>query len=648
MGKECTTEGAALQVTTGCVDPKYRTAIIDGEMDDTVPIPHHKVSGHFDGTSIDFNIYFPKSGWDSRFFQMVYPLQNSTADDHEIGFGAESGGYTNRVAGGGGYRADAAVAKVSRILAAEYYNKSDTKIYGYIYGASGGSFVTVGAIENTFDIWQGAIPMVQAVPISNPNNFCTRAMAGLVLDAQKDKIIDSVRPGGDMNPLPHLDQMRREVLTEVTKLGIPLTAFEDWAGIVQNRTSFLRTFRSLGPPMIASFDPTYFSDFWTEKGYLGAEKSTLGDFYRNSIYEFDGTVQRVQVGTGDIPISIILDKVPSKPPGFGLQFTIQSKSRKSTLGVFTAQLDKRTRTAIVDPDQDSAVLALLTKGTSLRVSNRSWLAASVYHRHQVPTRAGFYGYDYLRKSDGQPKYPQRSVLIANTISRGATGGSSFTGNITGKVMVLGTLKDFDAMPWHADWYKGVVRKALGNRLDDNFRLYYLENADHYLEPVPEDQSTRIISYHPAYEQHLRDLSAWVEKGKSPPRGTSYTVTDGQVRLPDSAAQRNGIQSVVHLTVRGQSRITVKAGQPVYFNAHIEVPSNTGSVTSIEWDFEGTGDFVKRRVKKARVVMDVTTSRLYQRKGTYYVAVRVASNREGDAKTPYAQVSNLGRIRLIVE
>ncbi|KAH7141891.1 hypothetical protein EDB81DRAFT_899276 [Dactylonectria macrodidyma] len=646
-GPECLTKDTVVQVTPDCVDFTYKTVIIDGETDVTVPTLHRRISGHFDGTSIDFNIYFPKSGWDGRFFQMVYPLQNSTADDHEIGFAADSGGYTNRVAGGGGYRADAAVAKISRTLAAEYYKEPDAKIYGYVYGGSGGSMVAIGAIENTFDVWQGAIPFVQAVSVSNPNNFCVRAMAGIVLEAQKERIIDSVRPGGDMNPFSHLDPVSREVLTEVTELGIPLSAFEDFAGVAENRTNFLRTFRVLVPPTVAAFDPTYVNDFWAKDGYLGTEKSRLGDFYRKSLYEYDTVVQKVQVDPRNVPVSVALDKVSSTPPAFGLQFTIKSKDGKSTLGQFTAQLDKNSKTAVIDPEQNSTVIASLSKGSKVHVDNRAWLAGSVYHRYQVPTQAGFYGYDYLRNADGQPKYPQRSVLIGDTISFGASGGSTYTGNITAKVIVMDSLKDFDAFPWHADWYKGVVREALGDRFNDNYRLYYTDNADHFSEPVPQDQLTRIVSYHGAYEQHLRDLSAWVEKGKTPPPETSYTVSHGQVKVPATAAQRKGIQPVVNLAVNGKAQVTVKAGRSVAFNAHIELPPNTGSVTSVEWDFEGTGDFVKKGFGKAKGTIDLTASWRFQRQGTYYVAVRVASNRNGDAKTPYAQVANLGRMRVIV-
>ncbi|KAH7186589.1 hypothetical protein DER44DRAFT_816826 [Fusarium oxysporum] len=650
-GPACVTNNGAVQVTADCVDSTYNTVIIDAEQDFTTPVAHRRVSGHFSETNVDFNIYLPKSGWDGRFFQLVYPLQNSIAEDHEIGFGADSGGYTNHVAGGGGYRADAAVAKLSRTIAAEYY-QSDRKIYGYIYGASGGSLVIVGAIENTFDVWQGAIPLVQAIAISNPNNFCIRAMTGLVLESQKEKIRDSVRPGGDNDPLRHLNAVGKKVLTEVTELGLAFEAFEDWEGLAGNRTNFLRTFRLIVLPNIVRFDPTYLNDFWTKDGYLGTEKSDLGDFYRKAVVEFNTTVKSAQVGSGGVPVSITLAKTPSIPPAYGLQATIKSVDGKSALGQFTIQIAKGSLTAEIDPGQNATVLARISKGSRIEVNNRAWLAASVYHRYQVPTQPGFYGYDYLRKADGTPKYPQRNLLIGPIIARAASGGGTFTGNITGKVIVMDTLKDFDAFPWHADWYRSEVKETLADRFDDNFRLYYSDHSDHYLEPVPRDQLTRIVSYHPAYEQHLRDLSAWVEKGKQPPTGTSYSVSHGQVQVPATAARRKGIQPVVDLTVSGKTQITILAQKTVSFKAHIEVPTDTGSITSVEWDLEGTGNFkgtgtFGKDFAGGKAILDVTVSRAYQKRGTYFAAVRVTSNRDGDVKTPYAQVANIGRVRVVV-
>ncbi|KAF4956412.1 hypothetical protein FSARC_11615 [Fusarium sarcochroum] len=645
-GPECVTKGTALQITPDCVDLTYNTVVIDAETDVSNPVPHRKVSGHFNGTDIDFNIYLPYSGFTGRFFQLVYPLQGSTAPDRAIGFSAQSGGYTNHVAGGRGYRADAAVAKLSRSIAAAFYKTKD-KIYGYVYGGSGGSLVTVGAIENTFDIWQGAVPLIQAVPISIPNNFCIRAFAGVALNSVASKIADAVSPGGSGDPYSVLDPMRRDVLQEVTQLGVPLGSWEDADGLLRNRTQLWSVLRGMVVPMVKSHDSTYFSDFWTKDGYLGTEKSKLGALWRSSVYELNATIEDTIIGPNKVPYHLTLNNVHENPPPHGLIFKIKSNDGKRIIGQFTAKMSKSSRRADIYPDNNSTALTLLAKGVQLQIDNLDNLAVSAYHRHQVPTREGFYAWDFLRKEDGEPIYPQREVVIGQTLSQSASGGGTHSGNITAKVIVMDTLLDYDAFPWHADWYRNQVKKSLGSRFTDNFRLYFAENADHQMVGLPKPLSYRLVELNGLYERHLRDLSAWVENGTEPAAQTAYTIKDGQVLLPKSAQQRKGIQAVVELTVEGKTHYTAERGQPVYFSANIEVPANAGSVTSIEWDFEGTGTFVKRDFGKARDRMDVNVAHAYHKPGVYYPVVRVAVHADGDTESPYAQCMNLGRMRVIV-
>lgn len=126
-----------MQVTLDCVDPLYHTPVYISQFDEPSPVQHRKISEYFNGTEIDFNIYLPHQGWEGRFFQLVFPTQNSAASPEAIGFGAEGGGYTVHVAGTGGYRADAAVAKISRKIARGFYQDPSRRIYGYIYGGSG-------------------------------------------------------------------------------------------------------------------------------------------------------------------------------------------------------------------------------------------------------------------------------------------------------------------------------------------------------------------------------------------------------------------------------------------------------------------------------------------------------------------------------
>jgi len=194
-----------------------------------------------------------------------------------------------------------------------------------------------------------------------------------------------------------------------------------------------------------------------------------------------------------------------------------------------------------------------------------------------------------------------------------------------------------------------VKEALGKRIDEEFRLYFIDHAQH-TPPAGVPAQARTISYQGALEQMLRDVSAWVEKGVKPPVGTNYKMVDSQVEVPASAAQRGGIQPVVSLSANGAARADVAVGTPVNFTAVVEVPPNTGTVVAAEWDFEGAGNYPVRAqltdTKSAHVSLQATYS--FSKPGTYFPVLRVASQREGDAKTPYARVQNIGRARVVVK
>ena len=54
---DCDTAQSPVQVTADCVDQTYAHPVIDSEEDLTTPVVHHRVTGHFEGTTIRFAIY---------------------------------------------------------------------------------------------------------------------------------------------------------------------------------------------------------------------------------------------------------------------------------------------------------------------------------------------------------------------------------------------------------------------------------------------------------------------------------------------------------------------------------------------------------------------------------------------------------------
>ncbi|PVH72283.1 hypothetical protein DL98DRAFT_539327 [Cadophora sp. DSE1049] len=638
------------RITEDCIDPMFTSPVLTGQIDEISLVPHRRVSGYFNGTKVDFNIYLPAAAvWKGRFFQHVYPLQNSTARPERVAFGVANGAYTVSVAGAVGFRADAATAKFSRKVAADYYHPRSDHIYGYVYGGSGGSYSVAGAMESTTGVWDGGMMLVQGIPVSNPNNFAIRALGGIVLANKKAEIVDSLAPGGSGNPFSNLSSTERAILTEMTALGVPLSAWEDFDAVGLNKTGLLNNFTPLVSGAIQERDPTYPCDFWTKPGYLGTEESELGDIFRKALVLFNSTIEDIIYGNDSVPVAITIADVPANSSTRGLQFAVYNANGTTAI---TGVLFPQNKTISIASGSNPTALDTLERGATIQADNRLFLSGFALHRHQVPpVEAGFYGYDILRDGNAEPLYPQREVLIAPIVSSGASGGVSHSGNITAKVMVLQTLLDNDAFPWHADWYKRQVQKSLGDRFEGNYRLYYMESGYHYIESPQLDppDSSRIIPSGGHIEQQLLDLSDWVERGVAPAKSTNYTISEGsQIHVSGDAATRGGIQPTVSLTVEcGANRTQVATGAVVAFQVHVETPPGKGDVVSVEWDFKGEGIFTAGDLGSISPSVDVSTTYVYEEAGVYFAGVRISSQREGNPDTPFARVWNLARVRVIV-
>ncbi len=120
-------------------------------------------------------------------------------------------------------------------------------------------------------------------------------------------------------------------------------------------------------------------------------------------------------------------------------------------------------------------------------------------------------------------------------------------------------------------------------------------------------------------------------------------------MPATAAERRGIQPVVWLTANGKVRAEVAVGQPVKFSGTITVPPGAGEVIAAQWDFDGTGNFpVSSSVAHRAKTATVTIMHSFARSGTFFPSLRGISQRQDDARTPYARIQNLGRVRVVVK
>jgi hypothetical protein len=86
---------------------------------------------------------------------------------------------------------------------------------------------------------------------------------------------------------------------------------------------------------------------------------------------------------------------------------------------------------------------------------------------------------------------------------------------------------------------------------------------------------------------------------------------------------------------------------VTFQGEIDVPPGAGVVVKAEWDLEGGGDYPVVSDIASQSHVSVKTTYAFSKPGTYFPALRVTSSRDGDATSPYAQILNLARVRVVV-
>ena len=673
-------------------DPLFQEPYVDLDEWRDEPVRHRYVHGGFSGTDTRFSFYLPpEEKYEGRFFQYITPVplsetlsQGATGEEDKIGFAIDSGAYFIETNGGGsaatgrpdtqvdptiaGYRANAASAQYSRIVAMGMYGCQ--RPYGYAFGGSGGAYRTIGGIENTTGVWDGAVPFVPGSPMAAPNVFTVRMYALRVLEDKLPAIADAVDAGSDVDPFELLDDQERQALREVTRMGFPLEAW-----YIHDELD-LHGFASLFSG-VRAVDPAYFNeDFWNKPGYAGVNPSqSLQDAlieHRTVVTELvmaenaeqSGLKEAIQAGetrgladdafkallhnsSATIPVAIKLENMPDKNTlGADVFIRTGEAAGETTEGERLLVTKEITGNYLLVGNASDA-LANLKVGDQVEINNRDVLASQTYHRHQVP-EAGYPVYDIYRDENGEPLYPQRPVLLGPRFAASAA-GSVPTMDYEGKIIVLSNLHDTEAYPWQGDWFVQRAKEQLGPEFNDRFRLWYTDHASHG-DKSTQKAPTHLVSYLGVLQQALRDVSAWVEEGIEPASTTSYSIDNGQVRLPESVNDRGGIQPVVQLLANGEKRAEAGIGEPVDFTADVTAPEKTGKIVEVAWDFAGDGTFpeVTPLPEDAGESVTVRASRSFDEPGTYFVTLRAVSHRTGDPSTPFARIRNLDRVRVVVE
>ncbi|MDE2043223.1 MAG: hypothetical protein KGJ05_09130, partial [Alphaproteobacteria bacterium] len=477
------------------------------------------------------------------------------------------------------------------------------------YGGSGGAYHTVAGFEDTHGVWDGAVPYVIGSTMAIPNMFTVRIRAMRILNGKFDQIVDAVEPGGSGNPYAGLSAAQASVLREVTQMGFPIRSWFGW------KTMGIHGLAALYPG-IRLADASYFTDFWTKPGYLGHDHP---EQFEGARLQFPTTVSAMLTGADAAREDINTDATSNRNRG-GVNNAFRARGEDTLKRVVAVRLSstppkvfftggdlviksgaaagKTLPIAHIDGDVvvlgivDRDILAKLAPGDAVQVDNSSFLALETYHWHQVP------GPDYpewnqFRGPDGKPLYPQRPMLLGPLFLNHSFGPVE-NGRFDGKMIILSSLWDREAMPWQGDWYRQRINANYGAEAGDKVRLYYTDYALHGDEYAIEDP-TRTVSYTGELQQALRLLAAWVEHGVAPPQSTSYRIQAGQVIVPQTAIQRLGIQPVVELRADGRDRADIQPGMTVTFTGHIAVPPGGGRVVAAAWDFDGSGAFVNHAV-----------------------------------------------------
>jgi hypothetical protein len=670
------------QITGDGEDPHYREPYIEVEewRDAPEEIPnilgyttqvngrpafsvrHLYVRGGFKGTDTKFAFYFPVAEkYQGRFYQATHQmLTDERSTPYNVAMTLASGAYCIQTNQGGAeigrtaeagasgkidpsignYRANAAAAKYSRVVAQRIYGRKH-RPFGYLYGGSGGSYQVMDSAHNTSGVWDGFIPYVMGDIVSNPSQFFVRAHALRVLKDKWPVIMDAYEPGGSGNPYPLLNAEEKVALEDATLYGFPPKAWFNYVPQGTGPMGFVAAFVHL-------YDPSYVDDFWSKPGYIArtstapkvrvtAEAKVVrvipgGPAGPRSRFMVGTKLELSNVPTGDLTSANVIG------------VTGQGKGLAAPLGEMEGKVISFRLGALPE------IVNSFKEGDTVRIDNSEYLAVQTYYRHALPERGSVYDfaptYESFRNPDGSPKYVQRSRGSVG-LQTGSINVKATQGKFGGKMIVCQSMLDGDALPWMAAWYESRVRRETGPAFADKFRIWYSDNAQH--GPSATGVAlTHVVNYQGVLDQALRDLSAWVEKGVPPPASTVHTVQKGQVVLPAAAAARKGIQPVVALTVNGGVRVEVRAGKPVSLTAAITMPPGTGPVVAVDWDFEGTGEYATPGKLAAKAPnARVTATHTYTKPGTYFAAIRATGQRQGDAETPFARVQNIGRVRVVV-
>lgn len=500
------------------------------------------------------------------------------------------------------YEASYAVAQYAKARCVEVYGTEPR--YSYVFGGSGGGVRASGLLERFPRLYDGAVAVVGVGDIPFIVYLHSRLEAYRpVIQPALPKIAEATRVPGQGDPFGVLGTVKeQQALRAILSTGYP------------RHSLWLLRPLAVGLTMLDFLRykfPRYFEDFWQKPEYVpGSEefRAALVDDLRGVVRSAEGR-------------RIVLDKAYADQELYGYTMEFLSGELAGQWRRILGNLGAAVVIGNVGPGIEG-----VKPGDQVRLNNRDLIAWRALHRYlacdpEEPTMK-------LLLTDGTP--------ACRTLEPEAAFGDPgrTEGRFAGKMIVVFGTDDPLMWPTVAVRYHRLVRKALGAKCDEHFRLYFLEHGGHGA-PLPSLLHRQVPNRSTVYKA-MEDLLAWVEEQRPPVAGTTYALDAlNQLVLPPTAAARKGYQPVLHLNAREEN------GQ---FTFQVEAEDPDNRVVRIQLDYEGDGKFdASREVNAERVVVSFTHR--YQKAGIYYPTALVTDSTTS-LGGPVGGIQNVAWVRVL--
>jgi hypothetical protein len=603
--------------------------------------------GHDDLFTVD-SVFGPHWQYDFAFDEFGAILMESNQGH----FADEGMGFHNDV---WLYGASAESARFAKWLAPRLYGQPVH--HAYVFGGSGGGHRSYQCIMHRGDVFDGGVPEVCGV--SPGLYWSAQALAIELLGKDLAKVADACEPGGG-DPFEGLTYDQREALADLLRMGYPMRAINQ----VQTRAAPFALYNS------RDYNPQYFKDFWTKKGYLGHDNPEQVAKRRVQLRTRVKAVATAQDMAAGDPKATVLMSAGSQlwaTTGASLEVNDPARLYMAFLTIKTGKAAGREMVVAHVEEKGGYIMPFLQRcpemfdgvepGDEVEIDNSDWIAYTYLYKHNIE-----HNVPGLRTEQARVPVEYADFTLDGTPVHEQTGVIAYDLNVlkpfTSKMIVIADTLDSMIWPTKLSPLDRHFRMTQGDAAEDTYRFWWVENATHgppefgaisTAETDPRVWRTRLVHYAGPAKQALLDVAAWAERGVKPPADSRYAFTrNNQLKLPFSGAERGGVQPSARLTVNGGERADVKVGESVTFKGVAEAPAGVSLIARAEMDFlsDDSWPYQAAIPGGAAETVAIETTHRFDKPGTYFPSFRVSAWREG-ANGKGLPIQNLARVRVVV-